>query len=370
MRLPVILLLLLVHWYVIGAGIGVHAQGDVDQATARPDDTAPVISGLIPIGPPTGADRGRIVRMKRPEAVIDFVGQPSTIRNMLDEGIRALTHQSDTYSAWSSIVSPADRVGIFIAPTGWNDISTLVPIVLETYRGVASVGIPSQRIFIWSRQIDDIRRLRDACSGHIPFSQFVSSVEQGWDKDHTYESPIVGSMIWSDVDFGSEEPDAGRLSHVSKLLTQQLDRIIQINSMTSDRSGGIRGHLMSLSYASVDNFNRFFNPPQILAESVPEIYALNPIADKVCLFITDALVGSVAGNQPGKLHLHPALAEIWVSRDPVALDAYSLHRANSLRSTIGFPELPGSARELISNSAIMELGSDQVSSFSILELIR
>lgn len=351
--------------------LNVVVGGYCDEPAGRIEVSGfPVVSQVspIPIGPPGPMDSGRIVRVQRMEAVTEFRGNSHVIESMVDSGLRALVSGAVGLSPWESVVSRSDRIGIFIAPQGWSDTSTLAPIVSAVIRGLQKSGVSQYNIFVWSRQSRDIQKLQKDLAGLLPQTQFTSSVDHGYDESATYDSPIPGKLIWSDHKFGRVPEDSDRISHVSRLLTHQLDRIIAIGSMTSDTSAGVRGHLFSLCYGSVDNFNRFLNPPEILSETVPEVFSLSPLADKTCLFITDALIGSVAGNKPGKFHLHPPVCELWMSRDPVALDAYTLDRVNQLRSKIGFGDLPDSSRDLLFNSELMELGKASTGDRSVISV--
>lgn len=330
------------------------------------NDSAKRIPANTPvIGPPDAEDKGRIIRLERKSAVIEFQGQSEVIERMVHSGILSLTRSTSLKSAWSKIAAPGETVGIFIAPDGWNDISTLKPIVESLVQGLQFSGVVKENIFLWSRNPNDLISLKNGLRGILSPNSFLYAVHSGYDLEQAYESPIKGTLIWSDAEFGSEEPSAGRHSYVSRLLTHRFDRVIQVGSLVADRVAGIRGHLYSLSYSGVDNFNRFLTHPRILAEAVPEIYAMEPLADKTCLFITDALIGSVVGNKPGKIHYHPPVSELWISRDPVAIDSYTLKRANELRAKIGFKALPDSAGELIYNGELMELGLSDSASLSV-----
>lgn len=355
-----------------GVGVG-HAEegvdrtGSIDYSSITSTDSE---TGLIVPGPPPQAERGRIIRVQDTRSVVEFRGQEYRIRQMVDSGVQSLTRSGTSLEAWNKVALPSDHVGIMIAPQGWNDVTTLVPILREVVDGLGAIGIPQHRITIWSRQIEDVEFLQMLPIPILPGSQFVGAATSGYDRDVSYESPVQGTLIWSDLDFGSEEPDAGRRSYATRLLTSRFDRVILVNSLASDASAGVRGLVYSMSYAGVDNFNRFLNPPQILAESVPEIFAMDALADKVAFCITDALIGSVAGHRPGKFHLHPPVGELWFSRDPVALDSYSLKRANHLREQIGFKPLPASSGQLLFNCQLMELGSADSDSFNIISILR
>ena len=60
----------------------------------------------------------------------------------------------------------------------------------------------------------------------------------------------------------------GRRSHISRLLTQELNRIIPVAPVPNHNVAGVNGDLLGLSIASVDNTLRFVNNPGLYAEVV------------------------------------------------------------------------------------------------------
>jgi hypothetical protein len=106
---------------------------------------------------------------------------------------------------------------------------------------------------------------------------------------------------------------------------------------------------------SVDNELRFESQPARLARAVPEIYALTNLSDHVVLSITDALIGQYQGERQTALHYSTPVNQIWISKDPVALDVLAiqeLDRERAARQMTGEdPNL-----ELYRNASILELG--------------
>src|SRR6185369_5874128 len=111
------------------------------------------------------------------------------------------------------------------------------------------------------------------------------------------DNPILGQLVWSDLEFGRKGDGVGRKSFVSKLLVQGMTKIINITPLLNHNSAGVCGNLYSLAAGSVDNVLRFESDSRRLATAVPEIYALPSIGDRVVLNITDALICQYHGEQ-------------------------------------------------------------------------
>jgi hypothetical protein len=147
----------------------------------------------------------------------------------------------------------------------------------------------------------------------------------------------------------------GRKSFVSKLVTKEMTKIINVTPLLNRNSVGVSGNLYSLAMGSVDNTLRFENAAGRLAEAVPEIYALPVLGDRVVLNIVDALICQYQGEQQTRLHYAAALNELRLSTDPVALDVLSLQELNRQRERVKMTTTTNSFK-LYHNASLLELG--------------
>jgi hypothetical protein len=147
----------------------------------------------------------------------------------------------------------------------------------------------------------------------------------------------------------------GRKSYVSKLVSSNMSKIITVTPLLNNNLAGVTGHLYSLAMGSVDNLRRFESHAGVLAEAVPEIYALPALSDRVVLCVTDALIGQYQGEHQSLLHYSTPVNQIWISKDPVALDVLAiqeLERERKARQMEG-----GEANlDLYHNASLLELG--------------
>jgi hypothetical protein len=190
--------------------------------------------------------------------------------------------------------------------------------------------------------------------------------DAGYDPTTYYlpDTPVVGMLVWGDLEFGQTNRDAGRRSFVTKLITGQMTKIISVAPLINENSAGVCGHFFSLALGSVDNTRRFEGETDRLAVALPEIIALPAIGDHVVLNVTDALLGQYQGGPAGYLQYSTVLNQIWLSRDPVALDVLSLKELAREAKTFGTQPQPSDS-EIYTNAALLELGADNTSRIQI-----
>jgi len=163
--------------------------------------------------------------------------------------------------------------------------------------------------------------------------------------------------VAGDLEFDLHGATSGRNSYVSKLLTSDLTKIISIAPLLNHNLAGVCGHLYGPSIGSVDNTQRFESSAQALAQAVPEIYALPDLGEHVALNITDALICQYQGEQLSRLHDSIELNQIWISKDPVALDTLGIQELDRERQARDL-ESHGDNPDLYQNAVLMELGVD------------
>ena len=307
---------------------------------------------------------GRVVIAHNPAATEAFQPRAEIIRVMVDRAVERLAQTTNAPDAWRSFVSTQDVVGIKVYAAPGKNAGTRGAVVAAVVEGLLAAGIPASNVIVWDKHRTELKR-----AGYMDFAtRYGVAVEgaqdAGWDATKFYEAPLVGNLLWGDLEFGSKEPGAGRKSHLSRLVTQRITRIINITPLLNHNSAGVCGNLYSLAMGTVDNSVRFEAEPFRLATAVPEIYAMEALGDKVVLNITDSLVCQYQGEDQGLLHYASALNEIRVSRDPVALDVLSLQELDWQRKAAQMRS-PTNHVDLYQNAALLELGVNELSSILI-----
>lgn len=297
----------------------------------------------------------RVVSVCDPEAIDAFRPRADVIRRMVERAITNLTGKVSLGQAWRCFVSTQDVVGIKVFSLPGANSGTRPAVVAAVVEGLLAAGLTPRNIVVWDKQVTDLRLAGFFSLAERYGIRVAGSAQAGYDQAVTYDNPLIGNLVWGDVEFGQKGNGVGRRSFVSKLVSQEMTKIINISPLLNHNLAGVSGNLYSLASGSVDNFARFESDPGRLATAVPEIYALKELSDRVVLNIVDALICQYEGGERGLLHYSATLNELRFSRDPVALDVLSIQELEHQRRSSHAPEVKPTL-ELYNNAALLELG--------------
>jgi hypothetical protein len=315
-----------------------------------------------PAGAP--ADRARVVVVEDGRATEAFEPQPLVVQDMMTRGLLKFTGREDIVQAWRSVVSTRDVVGIKVYSLPGTASGTRPAVAVAVVRGLLAAGLPSSNIIIWDRRLSDLRAAGfDEVAQHYDV-RLAGGDDRGYDEKAFYENELTGTLMAGDLEFDTLGTKSSRKSHVTKLVTTDMTKIITLTPLLNHNMAGVTGHLYSLAMGSVDNELRFESQPARLARAVPEIYALTNLSDHVVLSITDALIGQYQGQHQSLLHYSTPVNQIWISKDPVALDVLAIQELNRERAarqmTGEDPNL-----DLYHNASLLELGVSAPASIQI-----
>jgi hypothetical protein len=312
--------------------------------------------------------KSRVVMVEDAQATSAFEPEPAIVQDMVNRAVLKLTGKENVVLAWRAIVATQDVVGlkVFCAPGPTS--GTRPAVVAAVVRGLLSAGLPPHNIVIWDKQLADLRAAGFDELARRYDVRLAGSANFGYDEKTFYSKQILGELGAGDYEFDKDGTRTGRNSYVSKLLTGDLTRIITITPLLNHNVAGVTGNLYSLAAGSVDNMIRFESQAERLAEAVPEIYALPALSDHVALCITDALIGQYQGENTSLIHYAKALNQIWMSKDPVALDVLAIqeldHEREARNMSAGRPNA-----DLYHNAWMLELGTDDPAKVQI-DLLR
>jgi len=306
-----------------------------------------------------GGARARVLIVENPNATRRYQPNAAVVQAMVNHGITNFTGKATVAEAWRSLVSTQDVVGIKVYSAAGSINGTRPAVVAAVIHGLLDAGLPPEHIIIWDKDADALR-----AAGFFKLAarlgvQAAGSVQEGYDPTNFYlpDTPIIGQLVWGDLQFGEKGPDVGKKSFVSKLVSRQITKIISIAPLLNQDAAGVCGHLYGLAMGSVDNTMRFEGDPGRLAVAVPEIYALPALGDRVALNITDALIGQYAGSSKGLLQYSTVLNQLWFSHDPVALDTLAIKELDRERQAINAPAFKPNS-QLYANAVLLQLGVD------------
>ena len=311
----------------------------------------------------------QIVSIENSGAISNYQADADIVQAMVNCGITNFTGQATVGAAWRSLVSTQDVVGIKVFSEPGMLTGTRPAVVAAVIHGLLDAGVPPQNIIIWDKYEKNLRT-----AGYFKLAaqlgvRAAGSLETGYDPTTFYrpDTAVIGNLVWGDLEFGQTNIGVGRNSFVTKLVSQQMTKIISIAPLLNQEDVGVCGHLYSLTLGSVDNTRRFESNPFRLATAVPEIYALPILGDRVVLNITDALIGQYEGGSRILLHYAAVKNQLWFSRDPVALDVLSIKALDDERRSLNAPETKPYL-ELYANANLLQLGENNLEKIQAREI--
>lgn len=262
---------------------------------------------------------------------------------MVDRLVIAVTGGTDLGSAWRSLVSADDKVGIKISAAGGELFTTHSEVVDAIVEGLIASGHPRNRIIVWDRQLNGAKE-----AGYRNSSYQLASIEPrvGYDPTATTSAPLLGKLIWGDLAYiphrganpiSSESENTSNESHFARILSTQVTKIINVPVLSDSTLAGLAGCLYNMTLPNIDNWRRFTQYGQVGASGIAQLYSEPIIAKKVVLNLMDGLIAAYAGGPASHPNFAVHEATLFASRDPVAIDALALARLEELRAKAGLP---------------------------------
>jgi uncharacterized protein (DUF362 family) len=315
-------------------------------------------------GPQPAATPSIVYSVHNPDSIRDYKTNPRVVREMVNRLVLAATGQPDVAKAWASLVSPSDRIGIKISAAGGELFTTHHEVVNAIVDGLVAAGHSRGGIIVWDRSLGGIK---DA--GYRPgidgYRLRAIAPRNGYDPKAILSAPLIGNLVWGDLDYRSYEgkmpllsdaENTSNISHFSKIISTEVTRIINVPVMSSNEMNGIAGCIYNVTIPNIDNWRRFAQGSRFGAESLAEIYSDPVIARKVAFNLMDGLVAQYAGGPQSQPNYAVHHATLYASKDPVALDAVALRRLEQWRARASLPPI-GRAAAYVGFASQLGLGN-------------
>ncbi len=271
------------------------------------------------------------------------------ISQMVNRLVLASTGRGTIGAAWRALVSPSDRIGIKVSASGGRYFSSHRGVVDAIVAGLMQAGVPRRQIVVWDR---DAANLQAAGFAEAKGSYAVRSIEpvRGYDAEAMLDEPMLGKLIWGDLLFrerqhktlrqaGGDIDQLSSISHVATILSREVTKVINVPVLCDEANCGVAGALYNMTIPNIDNWRRFIQSEGSAADSIPSLYANDRIGRKVILHVMDGLVAQYAAGPSGNLNYAFPHATIYVSTDPVALDAVALRELERWRKQMNLPAI-------------------------------
>jgi hypothetical protein len=291
-------------------------------------DAAPLSKLAAP-----GLYPGHVVEVRNPGMYRGGVRDAAAIKATLDRGIKELTGATDAVEGWKHFFEPGDVVGIKVVPNGQPHAHSSFEIVLEVIEKLKAAGVKTSDIFVYDRYRGEFMEAGyhkilpagirwggldpEGNQFTLDFPSFRSDPIAGFDHDTFVKMDLI--------DYGADPKDDRKFrSHLGKLVTKTLNKIVAIPVLKDHGSAGVTGALKNMSHGTVNNVNRSHSTPftNVCNQFIPQMVSHPMIRQKFVLQIMDGIRGVYQGGpfarREGKWTWENN--SILFATDPVALD--------------------------------------------------
>src|SRR2546430_2548279 len=238
------------------------------------------ISSMMTQTPPSPPEKSIVYTDHNEDAISEYETNPRVVRAMVDRLVLAVTGQPDLKRAWNSLIAPNDKVGIKISAAGGELFTTHHDVVTAIVDGLVAAGHPRGSIVVWDRTLEGTKGAGYKRSDG--FNLKAIPPRTGYDPKATITAPLLGKLVWGDVDYISDKgksvplsdtENTSDVSHFSNIVSNDVTKIINVPVMSTSTTNGIAGCLYNVTIPNIDNWRRFALGTHFGAESIAMIYS-------------------------------------------------------------------------------------------------
>jgi hypothetical protein len=310
--------------------------------------TRPAVRGGA-LGVP-GPYPGRVIEVRNPAMLHDGRKDRRAIGATLGRGLMELTGTDHPVEAWKTFVQAGERVGIKVVPNGYPGAHTSHELLMEVIIGLRAAGINLKDMVVFDRYGLEFReaRYQEILPAGVVFGGLTPVAWDpgqlairfdtkdpiaGYDPDEFVKLTLVGR---------GQDPKDDRCfrSHLGRIVTNQLDKIILLPCLKDHHAAGATGALKNMSHGLVNNVFRSHSSPSSIAmvSFIPAVVSHPIIRQKCVLHIMDGIrgvwEGGPFGRNPEWLFDYNALL---LATDPVAMDHVEWDILDAERKRRGVP---------------------------------
>jgi uncharacterized protein (DUF362 family) len=285
---------------------------------------------------------GRVIAVEHPGSIIADVYQKETIQQMMQRGMTELTQAPSWQDAWRTFFEKGDVVGLKVSPVGGPKLSSDASVLRSVIDGLNAAGVSNQNIIVFNRYEEEARvagidkwlpeGVHFTAASHR-YTETQLDME-GYDENHFMEMALIKP--------GDSPTDAHvRRSYVAKVVTQQVNKVINLPVLKHHQSAGVTITLKNMSHGCVNNVNRSHLTPtnNACGMFIPSVVSLPVFRQKFVLHIVDAVKASYHGGPPGKPRFMWEPKTLFFGTDPVALDKTGLRVIDAKRAAVGMSSI-------------------------------
>ena len=221
-------------------------------------------------------------------------------------------------------------------------LSSDASVLRSVIEGLNEAGVTNSNIIVFNRYEEEARWLAstNGCrKAFISMRPRIAYTEtqldmEGYDENHYMEMALIKP--------GDSPTDMHvRRSYVAKIVTQQVNKVINLPVLKHHQSAGVTITLKNMSHGCVNNVNRSHLTPtnNACGMFIPSVVSLPVFREKFVLHIVDAVKASYHGGPPGKPRFMWEPKTMFFGTDPVALDKTGLKVIDAKRAEVGMTSI-------------------------------
>lgn len=251
------------------------------------------------------------------------------------------------------------KVGLKIYADSGPGLATPIPLVKAVISALVARGFEPQNIFLVGLNQLRLRMtgyLPSLVSGDSPFRGHpIYVLESGkfYDPVWFYDSPLPERFnpIFAEAPAGpatggAAPKDEDRKSFLATPLFLDADFWINLPVYTDHPTLGVNGALVNATLWNASNTSRFFRSPASAPAAVAEMSAIPELRETWAFSLVSLQQYQYVGGPYFNSLYTVSEPLLWMSRDPVMLDALMLERINRQRKLTGFKPVSEEIRTL------------------------
>ena len=285
---------------------------------------------------------GRVIAVEHPGCIVNDAYQKDAIDKMMLTGMTSLTGAPDWTAAWKALFQKGDVVGIKVSPVGGPKLCSDITVLRSIIDGLKAAGVPARDVMIYSRYKEEVRST--GIDKWLPQGTRWDAPSEAYDNVQLdmagYDRDVFMEMALNKP--GDDPNDSHfRRSYVAKVVTQQVNKIINLPVLKHHQSAGVTICLKNLSHGSVNNVNRSHLTPSLNAcgTFIPTVVSLPVFRQKVTLNIVDGVKAAYHGGPGGKPKYFWEHKTMYFGTDPVALDKTGWQAIDAKRAEVGMASI-------------------------------
>jgi uncharacterized protein (DUF362 family) len=323
----------------MAAGILTGARFTGAAGAADPKPATDGIPGPFP---------GRVVEVAHAGSVVDAAVQEPIAKAMVERGMAELVGAKEGVEGWRRLFAPGDVVGIKVNPVGAPHSISNYATVRAVIDGLKAAGVRPRDIVVFDRYRRQF--VRAGYPEQLPDGvRWDASVEDydGVQLDiNGYDPKVFVAMEL--VALGRHDPkdDRTRRSHLSLIVSRNVDKIINVAVLKDHGSAGVTLALKNLSHGLVNNVSRSHSRHDTNACNtfIPAVVAHPTIRQKVVLHVLDGLKAVYQGGPGARPEYTWPYRSLFFATDPVALDLIGWDIIDAKRKEVGLPPVAQAGR--------------------------